>query len=305
MANKHRRHSSVDTLGLMYTNRVDEAPAKMNRSSSTRNSSFRIGSFRIGGFRNETTVPALKRQTSLRFHPGEYFTGCFGPRADVLRRNGGLSSQNLVETDSNAVAMGRQRPPRARGHARALSAASIFSNFNFGSMRFGGRSNEELAARAVELNQKAATHPHRVALQQPVGRWVMEDDEEYYLKPPAWKQALRRLRAEAKRHVHPTPRLDYDAASYAKNFDNGGRVATIVNEDDEFEVKARVLHTKLLTRLHSNRFDHIPSGQDSPPSKLLKSVSVPSVNLPKPKDEPLWERRAARPLQKLELTRSL
>ncbi|KAG0631377.1 hypothetical protein M758_1G248700 [Ceratodon purpureus] len=308
MGSKHRRHSSVDTLGWMYTNRADEPPpTALDRSISTRISSFRHEVF-----------PALKRQTSIRFNPGEYFAGCFGPRESSSRANDGQSSQHpiLVDTESTtsvAPTTTTGRPPRSRnGHSRSLSA-SFLSNFNFGSMRFGGKTPDELAMRASELNHQAATQPHRV-LQQPVGRWVMEDDEEYYLKPPAWKQALRKLRAETKRHVHPAPpreRMDYDAESYEKNFDSGARtsLAMVVDEEDEFEEKARVLHTKLLTKLHSKRFETL--GHEFPPTKLLKAVSVPAVPVRNPKGKedagvPIWERRAsARPLTKLELTRSI
>lgn len=304
MANKHRRHSSVDTLGWMYTNRAEEPPvATLDRSISTRISSFRHEIF-----------PALKRQTSLRFNPGGYFAGCFGPREPSTRGIDGHSSQSqhpiLFDTDAN-TSTSTGELPRSRHHSRSLSA-SFLGNFNFGSMRFGGKSHDDLEMRAAELNRKAATRRDRV-LQQPAGRWVMEDDREYYLKPPAWKQVLRKVRAEAKRHVHPAPPregMDYDAESYEKNFDSGrGALLVVVDEEDELEGKARVLHTKLLTKLHSKRFEDIDAlGQDFPATKLLTSVSVPAVPAKgKLVDAgvPIWERRIARPLMKLELTRSM
>lgn len=289
MANKHRRHSSVDTLGWMYTNRArDEAPPSLNRSLSSQISSF--------------AFPTLKRQSSIRFHPGEYFTGCFGPR------DSGHDSERpiLNPSPSTPAPIPPRRPPRSR----SISLGNF--EFDLGSMRFKEKPADPLAARAVELNQQAATHKIRVV--QPGGRWVMEDDAEYYLKPPAWKQALRKLRAEAKRHVHPVRELspvNYDAESYEKNFDDGGRapIYMVVEEDaDEFGVKARIRHSKLLTRLHSHRFEGDPAAMGT---KLVKTTSVPAV-LPvkasKCRDDgvPIWERRGAgRPIAKLELTRSI
>lgn len=169
-------------------------------------------------------------------------------------------------------------------------------------MRFKEK-HQSLAERAAVLNRQAATHKQRVA-QQPGGRWVMEDDAEYYLKPPAWKQALRKLRAEAKRRVLPVRELSqavnnaYDAESYEKNFDDGVGAAmylVVEEEADDFGPSARLRHSKLLTKLHSRRFE----GPDAP--------SEPPV-LPKPEsdDRSIWERRvAAIPIPTLELTRSI
>jgi len=166
--------------------------------------------------------------------------------------------------------------------------------------------------RAVELNQQAAINKDRVV--QPGGRWVMEEDAEYYLKPPAWKQVLRKLRAEAKWHVHPVRELspvNYDTESYEMNFDDGGRAPTymVVEEDaDEFGVRARIRHSKLLTKFHSQRFEGDPAAMGT---KLEKTTSVPvvlPVKASKCKDDgvPIWERRGAgRPIANLELTRSI
>ena len=253
MASNHRRHSSLDTLGWMYVNRAEEGlpAAALDRSISTRVASFRREVF-----------PALKRQGSLRFHPGEYFAGCFGAS------DGQSSSRRAMLEDAGAsTTPATGGGGRARKHSRSHSASSssFLGAFNFGSMRFGGKSQEALAVRAAELNREAATRKDRV-LQQPAGRWVVEDDDEYYLKPPAWKQALRRLRAEAKRHVHPAPPRQrpeyYDAESYEKNFDHG----------DNHPPRASL---SSVAELHSQRV-------------------------------PIWERRvAARPLSNLELTISI
>lgn len=261
----------------------DEAPpAPMDRSISTRISSFR-----------KEILPTLKRQSSIRFNPGEYIAGCFGPRDCP-------DSQRPILSDHSQA----QRPPRSR----SISLGNF--EFDFGSMRFKEKQGDHpLAARAAELNRQAATHKHRVV--QPGGRWVMEDDAEYFLKPPAWKQALRKLRAEAKRHVHPVREVSpvntyYDAESYEKNFDDGGHAALYMEADD-FGVSARIRHSKLLTKLHSQRFEGDHAGA------LVKAASVPAV-LPVKASKParddrsvtIWERRvAARPITKLELTRSI
>lgn len=278
MAGNHRRHSSMDTLGWMYTNRArEDPPPAVARSNSTRGSSFR----RDQGL--------LKRQSSIRFNPGEYFagfTGCF-TRGSSFSRDEGPVSQRPILANRSPGEPGASRPRRSR--SRSISLGNF--EFDLGTLRFKEKPGDTLAVRAVELNRQSATHKQRVV--QPGGRWVMEDDAEYFLKPPAWKQALRKLRAEAKRHVHPvrelSPGEDYDEESYEKNFDDG--------EGDEFGIKARMMHSQLLTRLHSQRFD----GEGG---KILKTTSVPVVMTAS--RAPIWERRCAgRPIAKLELTRSI
>uniref|UniRef100_A0A7I4ED32 Uncharacterized protein n=2 Tax=Physcomitrium patens TaxID=3218 RepID=A0A7I4ED32_PHYPA len=305
MASRHTRHSSVDTLGWIYTNRVDTPPdetVQLDHSVSTRLSNFA-----------RDMLPPIKRQTSIRFNPGEYFGGCFGPHKTKGSDHG---SQQPILMDSDTmdpVHTTTRRPPRSR--SRSLST-SFLGNFNFAAMKFGEKNEEdsswELEMRVAELNHKAATEVDRV---QSGGRWVIDEDDDY-VKPPAWKQAIRRLRAEAKRHVHPaTPRdrlTNYDVENYEKNFDDNekGSLYMVVAANDEFGVKARVLHTNLLARLHSHRFED--SLSQNPPAKLLKCTSMPvaPVNLVSKSSREdgvsIWQRRqAARPLVKLELTRSM
>lgn len=308
MANKHRRHSSLDTLGWMYTNRArDEPPPPLDRSISSRISSFRREVFPTEG---------LKRQSSLRFNPGEYLAGCFGPR-NQLTRGHGHDSQHPILADPGGNRVTTGRPPRSR----SISLGNF--EFDFGSMRFKEKGHHNgdlrLALRAAELNHQAATHKQRVV--QPGVRWVMEDDAEYYLKPPAWKQAWRKLRAEAKRHVHPFPPrelspVNYDEENYEKNFDSGGRAALYLAADeelvDDFGERARLRHSQLLTKLYSQRFEGDAIGQELfPPGNLVKTLSAPVVLPVRPHHRrdygvPIWERRVgSRPITNLELTRSL
>lgn len=170
----------------------------------------------------------------------------------------------------------------------------------FGSKRSSSGADWELNVRAAELNRKAAISKERIVRG---GHWEIEEDE--YLKPPAWKQVLRKLRAHAKRHGHPAPARDwenYDLESYEKNFDNGGKEphTNLGDDGDELGVKERTLHTALLTKFHSTRYENLDLG-------LVRTISVPAPVRPKPKEEPfpIWQRRTAGPPLKLELTRSL
>lgn len=302
MAAKHRRHSSVDSLGWMYTNRTIDAPLPpqppnlLGRSISTR-----VSSFSREFFRQSSTV-------SQHFNPGEYFTGCFqGPRSSVKPES--VSTRQLLELDSAGSSGGSwfhggtERPGQPR-RQKSLSTSILSS---FGSMNSCAGANWNLEMRAAELNRKAATDKNRV---RQGGQWELEGD--MYMKPPAWKQFIRKLRAQAKRHVHPAPVLtNYDAESYEKNFDDG-RIAFglpfRIEEDDELElelelgVRERALHNRLLTKLHSQRFDPERT------TGLMKSISVPVPPTKglKAKEEviPIWQRRSRPPL-KLELTKSL
>jgi hypothetical protein len=92
-------------------------------------------------------------------------------------------------------------------------------------------------------------------------RWEVDVNDEYYFKPPMWKQLIRKMKAQAK-HVHGSRNfewLNYDPQSYEKNFDNGEfrqqYLLRSVNQKDDYHGarESSALHAALLHRFASGR----------------------------------------------------
>lgn len=301
----HRRYSSVDTLGCMLVNRADEPPAAADRSISSH----------VSGFGRDIP-PAFKPKSLIRINSGEYFTACFGPRKAKDSELGPARSF-LLDADTG-VAERTTTNRLQRSRSRSLST-SFLGNLNLGSRRFTGKNEEDsscnLETQSPKLNYKSATEKNRVV--QPGSRRVIEDKQDHSAKPAAWKQALRKFRAEAKRRVHPGRSheilTNYDAESYEKNFYDSekGSLCTMVNDYDELGVGvgATVLHSYSLTRLHLHRLED-SSGHHAP-ANLSRTTSLPAApanSAPKPRDDglPIWQRRnISRPLANLRFAKSV
>ncbi|CAM6034816.1 unnamed protein product [Sphagnum compactum] len=327
-------------------------------------SSFRLGRSssmrRVSSFGREVVIPALKRQGSATvsssrslYREAALMTqpSCFGSlrwtTTTTTAATGGPESptSNLLRnTDHGASAapdsssgpvldeQARDAWTAAAAFGRLLSSRSMSLLQSRSSGAWGKKSSrrESSAAAAAQWT---------VAAGRSAGEEIVNFERNTSFKPaPMWKRMLKKLRANAKRHmiiVHPVSGREwtnYDAQSYAKNFDNGERwrddqtdsnsssssssFFSMQSEEDseeqeqlrhELGLRETALHTALLQKFHSTRYDSSSAAAaaiDSFRATGASSMPVNPVRAHQPRQDivPLWQRRNVRPPSKLQLT---
>jgi hypothetical protein len=175
------------------------------------------------------------------------------------------------------------------------------------------RSNDDQAAAQWTAAGGRCTH---------AGEIVIKPAACFKAAAPMWKQLMKKLCAQAKRwhmqlqSVRAGPEwTNYDAQSYAKNFDNGGWADSYFDEEDEDEdklgLRETALHTALLQKLYSKRGYKTSStaASDSAAAApvLRRAASVPVIPIRPYRGNkdfvPIWERRQTQPPSKLKLAK--
>ncbi len=333
-------------------------------------SSFRLGRSssmrRVSSFGREVVIPALNRQGSATvsssrslYREAALMTqpSCFGswrwtttmtaatggpesPTSNLLR-NTDHGASAAPDSSSGSVLDEQARDARtaAATFGRLLSSRSMSLLQSRSSGAWGKKSlrRESSAAAAAQWT---------VAAGRSAGEEIANLERSMSFKPaPMWKRMLKKLCANAKRHmiiVHPVSAREwtnYDAQSYAKNFDNGERwrddqtdsnsssssssssssFFSMQSEEDseeqeqlrhELGLRETALHTALLQKFHSTRYDSSSAAAaaaaaiDSFRATGASSVPVNPVRPYQPRQNivPLWQRRNVRPPSKLQLT---
>jgi hypothetical protein len=322
---ERRRHASVDMTGWLQTPR--SGSFRMGRSSSTR----------VQSFGRDVVIPALKRQgsaiasttKSLYKESLTSYRSCFGPwrRTSTTSAESPISSL-LKHTDGAATEASTGPGSLADSLAPNTGSAALDEARQYGAAFSGQlRSRHRPKSRSmsfVQSNSVAAWGTSEWDVKEPrrdpaPGQWpgTSEIENELFKPAPMWKQLLKKLRAQAKQHVHPVPAREwtnYDVQSYAMNFDNGSWrdsnfSSLYFDEDEELQrmklaLRETALHTALLQKFHSTRYD-----SSAVAAALVRADSVPVNPIrpyhPKKDFVPLWQRRHVQPPSKLELTRSI
>lgn len=327
-------------------------------------SSFRLGRSssirRVSSFGREVVIPALKRQGSATvsssrslYREAALMTqpSCFGswrwtttttaatggpesPTSKLLR-NTDHGASAAPDSSSGSVLDEQARDARTAAVAfgRLLSSRSMSLLQSRSSGAWGKKSSRR------ESSAAAAAAQWTVATGRSAGEEIANLEPSMSFKPaPMWKRMLKKLRANAKRHmiiVHPVSAREwtnYDAQSYAKNFDNGERwrddqtdshsssssssFFSMQSEEDseeqeqlrhELGLRETALHTALLQKFHSTRYDSSSAALaaiDSFRATGASSMPVNPVRPYQPRQDivPLWQRRNVRPPSKLQLT---
>ncbi|CAM6030564.1 unnamed protein product [Sphagnum balticum] len=349
-------------------------PIRQHDDSTLAGSSF---SFRLGrsssmrlvsSFGREVVIPALKRQGSATvsssrslYREAALMTqpSCFGswrwtttttaatggpesPTSNLLR-NTDHGASAAPDSSSGSVPDEQARDARtaAAAFGRLLSSRSMSLLQSRSSGAWGKKSSRRESSAAAA----AAAAEWTVAAGRSAGEEIANLDRSMSFKPaPMWKRMLKKLRANAKQHmiiVHPVSAREwtnYDAQSYAKNFDNGERwrddqtdsnsssssssgssFFSMQSEEDseeqeqlrhELGLRETALHTALLQKFHSTRYDSSSTAAaaaaaiDSFRATGASSMPVNPVQPYQRRQDivPLWQRRNVRPPSKLQLT---
>ncbi len=327
-------------------------------------SSFRLGRSssmrRVSSFGREVVIPALKRQGSTTVSSSRSLyseaalmtqPSCFGswrwttttttaatggpesPTSNLLR-NTDHGASAAPDSSSGSVLDEQARDARtaAAAFGRLLSSRSM--------SLLQSRSSGAWGKKSSRRESSAAAAQWTVAAGRSAGEEIANLERSMSFKPaPMWKRMLKKLCANAKRHmiiVHPVSAREwtnYDAQSYAKNFDNGERwrddqtdsnsssssFFSMQSEEDseeqeqlrhELGLRETALHTALLQKFHSTRYDSSSAAAaaaaaiDSFRATGASSMPVNPVRPYQPRQDtvPLWQRRNVRPPSKLQLT---
>jgi hypothetical protein len=347
-------------------------PIRQHDDSSLAGSSstFRLGRSssmrRVSSFGREVVIPALKRQGSTTvsssrslYREAALMTqpSCFGswrwttttttaatggpesPTSNLLRNTDDHGASAAPDSSSGSVLDEQARDARtaAAAFGRLLSSRSMSLLQSRSSGAWGKKSSRRESSAAA-----AAAAQWTVAAGRSAGEEIANLERSMSFKPaPMWKRMLKKLCANAKRHmiiVHPVSAREwtnYDAQSYAKNFDNGERwrddqtdsnssssssssssFFSMQSEEDseeqeqlrhELGLRETALHTALLQKFHSTRYDSSSAAAaaiDSFRATGASSMPVNPVRPYQPRQDivPLWQRRNVRPPSKLQLT---
>ncbi|CAK9229396.1 unnamed protein product [Sphagnum troendelagicum] len=321
-------------------NRFQKQQLQQSRIVLGRSVSFAGGNAR---FCREPLVPMLKRQSSVVARRvadtgGEFLRSCFGPvRSEQISSPDSLSSKLMVSA-AEKHSSGRweefadQKPavvhhhlawfPRSRSTTSFMRSTRLAGSGNWKNLMAHGVVVEDLRLPKASNSAAAVQAKDRIARQG--GHWQRQpeaDDQSY--KPPApWKLLLRKLRAQAKRSVHPAPTreqwMNYDLQSYRKNFDNGAADSQAGATRSQLYApvsaaasREKAVHAALLAKFHSARL--ADTNRATAPETLLRtgSTHIPvgrsaALELSNPKAPPaitIWQRSAidAAPALKLEI----
>ncbi|KAH8941884.1 hypothetical protein BDL97_14G068900 [Sphagnum fallax] len=346
-----RRHDDSSLAG-------SSSSFRLGRSSSVR---------RASSFGREVVIPALKRQGSTTvsssrslYREAALMTqpSCFGswrwtttttttaatggpesPTSNLLRNTDDHGASAAPDSSSGSVLDEQARDARtaaAAAFGRLLSSRSMSLLQSRSSGAWSKKSSRRESSAAA-----AAAAQWTVAAGRSAGEEIANLERSMSFKPaPMWKRMLKKLCANAKQHmiiVHPVSAREwtnYDAQSYAKNFDNGERwrddqtdsnsssssssFFSMQSEEDseeqeqlrhELGLRETALHTALLQKFHSTRYDSSSTAAaaaaiDSFRATGASSMPVNPVRPYQPRQDivPLWQRRNVRPPSKLQLT---